>query len=908
MIGILTEKASQKNNFVKAFGSVSGTYKGEQYVISNAIGHMFELVPPDQQVAPSLAPKYKSWSLSCLPWSERDLTWKKALTTGKGSQLQAIRQAFTGCDELVYAGDFDASGEGFMISYEIFSALGLRPKKWSRMYYADESDPQDVLNAFVNRKTIPDPQKDKEYLMSNYRGAWDFMSMQWTRVATACGDGKSVLRQGRLKSAMVLLVGDQLAAVAAYKKIPSYQNRFRDENGVVYTDPDEPQYKAEADVPRSYHASAVVVDGKAMKSTPPPKLMDLAALSAKLASKGLSAKTVLNTYQKMYEAGVVSYPRTDDKTITPDQFNKLLGVADRIADVVGVDKSLLTHRQPRPTHVKPGGVHGANRPGMNVPKSLSGLDGAYGQGAEAIYELLARNFLALLAPDYEYESQKGHVKDFPSFKGTCSVPKKQGWKAVFGADDVDLDDAAAGLGTNAEPFVYEGFPPKPTAPTMKWLMDQLETRDVGTGATRTSTYSEVTNQQTRFPLMQDKRGKITLTKYGDMSYKLLPGTNIGSLDMTERVQGEMRDVADGKRDFYDCLSDIQRMVREDVAVMAANGEKMRKEMGVSMQAASPADYYEGKWNGTDIRFKRSWSGHDFTDDECQRLLAGEEIEIEAVSKSGSAFKCRGKLDMQTYNGHKYVGFSRTAFVDDGSRPPAADRYEGTWKKKKVSFKREWSGHKFTDEECEALCRGEEIEIDAVGKSGKPFKCKGKLAEQTYNGHKYMGFSRTAFVDDGSRPASGGGGAPSADRWTGTWNGEQVSFKREWSGHKFTDEECEALCLGAEIEIDATGKSGKPFRCRGHLERQSFNGRDYVGFKNLGFVDGDSGGAAGGQSGPPATFLGHKFTKDETDVLATGLSLQVSGLKSKGGKEFGAKIHYGKDPASGEMKIIIDSYT
>lgn len=46
---------------------------------------------------------------------------------------------------------------------------------------------------------------------------------------------------------------------------------------------------------------------------------------------------------------------------------------DRIADLVGVDKSLLTHRQPRPTHVKAQGAHGANRPGTNVPADVQSL-------------------------------------------------------------------------------------------------------------------------------------------------------------------------------------------------------------------------------------------------------------------------------------------------------------------------------------------------------------------------------------------------------------------------------------------------------------------------------------------------------------------------------------------------------
>ena len=88
-----------------------------------------------------------------------------------------------------------------------------------------------------------------------------------------------------------------------------------------------------------------------------------------------------------------------------------------------------------------------------------------------------------------------------------------GYKAIFNVDD-DADDLnAKGLGTLANPFVYEGFPPKPPTPTMKWLMKQLEKRDVGTGATRTRTYADVTKPQSdknKYPLLTDTRGKINM--------------------------------------------------------------------------------------------------------------------------------------------------------------------------------------------------------------------------------------------------------------------------------------------------------------------------------------------------------------------------------------------------------------
>lgn len=709
MVCIMTEKPSASRNFAKALGGMTGTYNGEKYVIVAARGHLYELAAPEDQVAKALAPEYKSWDLAKLPWNETDFTWKRTKQKDVTATLKAIKTAAAGCDELCIAGDVDPSGEGLLIQAEIIEELNLRAKKLTRMYFTDESA-KEIQKAFMGRKEIKSLQRDREYLMAWYRTRWDFLSMQFTRIASKCGDGRSVLRQGRLKSAMVLLVGQQLELANGYKKIPFYQNRFRDENGVIYTNPEEPQFPDKTEVPKSYKPSAVVCDSKTMKSSAPPKFMDLANLSAKLAGKGYKPKDVLKVYQAMYEKQIVSYPRTEDKVVTPEQFNELLPHVDAIAKLAGVDPRLLTHRTARSTHVKTGGAHGANRPGLNVPKSLEDLK-QYGSCAVDIYIMLAKSYLACLAEDYEYEAQKGHVQDYPKFVGSVSVPKKSGWKAVYGADldDDDEENNSKGLGSKAEPFVFEGFPPKPAAPTMKWLMSQLEKRDVGTGATRTSTLADVTNEKSKYPLMIEKRGKLTLSEYGEMSYKLLPGTHIGDLGMTELVQKQMKDIADGKLSADACLRDIQQMVRDDIDKMQANGQNMRKELGKKMSDFSDKEYFEGTWNGKAVKFNRVFRGHRLTDDECRRLCDGEEIEITGLkAKSGSDYGVRAGLNNLEYNGHKYVGVEQRGFLDKDRGIPA-----------------QWCGHKFTEDEKSLLEEGKAIEInDAVSKrTGKTFSCK-----------------------------------------------------------------------------------------------------------------------------------------------------------------------------------------
>lgn len=712
MIGILTEKPSARRNFEKALGGVKGKFNGEEYILTNARGHLYELKMPEYQVPAEKIEKYRLWRLADLPWDKNDIKWERQSVKGASSDLKSIKNTLSACDEIVIASDDDPTGEGSLLAWEIIDELKLSRKKISRMYFVDES-PKSIQDAFINRKPLTTSDKDPDYVKAWFRSRWDFLSMQFTRIATANGNGRAVLRNGRLKSAINYLVGAQIDAVNSYQKIPSYQNRFRDDNGVVYANPEEESFKTRDEVPQTYAKSDVVVDSKIIKHTAPPKLLDLAGLSAILSSEGFKAAEVLSVYQKMYEQQLLSYPRTEDKVITPEQFDELLPKVDKIADVVGANKALLTHRSPRTTHVKTGGSHGANRPGPNVPNSLEELEAKFGKLGSRIYKILASNYLAMLAEDYEYENQKGHLKDYPAFVGSANVPKSLGFKAIFNEDD-EVDENTKGLGQVAEPFVYEGFPPKPQEPTMKWLMKQLEKHDVGTGATRTSTYAEVTNQKTKYPLLKETKGKISMTDFGQMNYMLLPNTKIGDLKLTESLMGDMRDIAKGEKDPEAILNEVADLVRADIETMSENGQKMRKELGVQMAVVNENDYARGNWNGKDVKFKKVIRGYELTDDEIQKLLDGETLKFTFTAKSGKPYRMEGKLADLEFKGEKgkvikYVG------VDLQFTNEVPD---------------EFCKHKFTDDEKAMLEQGKAILVDDyVSKKGNNFSAMTRWGEK-----------------------------------------------------------------------------------------------------------------------------------------------------------------------------------
>jgi hypothetical protein len=265
-----------------------------------------------------------------------------------------------------------------------------------------------------------------------------------------------------------------------------------------------------------------------------------------------------------------------------------------------------------------------------------------------------------------------------------------------------------------------------------------------------------------------------------------------------------------------------------------------------------AERYNGVWalTGTSISFKREWSGVVFTDEQCEALLKGDVIEFKAISKNtGKPYTAKGSLAEQEYNGRKYIGFkadfSRGSSND--KKPPDkttteksnADRYKGVWKKtgETVSFKREWSGIVFTDKQCKDLLNGRIITFEVTSKkTGKPYIAKGSLTEKEYEGKKFVGFEPdfskgfTSEKKENNRPDSI---KNDTSRYKGVWKkaGKEISFKREWSGVRFNDTQCEKLLANMVISFMAvSSKTGDSYEVSGSLKEKEYNGRKYVGFE------------------------------------------------------------------------------
>src|SRR5207249_1893906 len=98
---------------------------GEQFVIANARGHLYEFVDPHKMVDPSLEEKYQKWDLANLPWDPNDMNWSLEPIKDTTQVRNDLQQKLAACDEIAIATDDDPTGEGDAIAIRAILELRL---------------------------------------------------------------------------------------------------------------------------------------------------------------------------------------------------------------------------------------------------------------------------------------------------------------------------------------------------------------------------------------------------------------------------------------------------------------------------------------------------------------------------------------------------------------------------------------------------------------------------------------------------------------------------------------------------------------------------------------------------------------------------------------------------------------
>jgi len=280
-------------------------------------------------------------------------------------------------------------------------------------------------------------------------------------------------------------------------------------------------------------------------------------------------------------------------------------------------------------------------------------------------------------------------------------------------------------------------------------------------------------------------------------------------------------------------------------------------------------------------------------------------------------------------------------MDESTKKQAVqqERYKGVWVSTgtEISFKREWSGVRFSDEQCEELLSGNIIEFEAISKkTGNPYSAKGSLAEQEYQGKKYIGFKpdfnnskspkkmKSDNVVDKNENNSSSSAASEMEidiihfdknrkhssedplvtyravdnepkRYSGIWakTGKEISFKREWGGMWLYEDQCKALLNGDKVYFDAVSKkTGNRYIACLELAEQEYQGRNFIGLQN-------------NQSNFPNSYFQHIFNIFEREHLEKGYSVLIDSCINKDGNYFSLLVYWADSKDGEGFKIHKD---
>lgn len=800
---IIAEKSSAAKNFEKALGGKSGSFDGNDYTVIHLHGHILENPVPDETALPEYKQVVGKFSqLKGIPWNPSWFDFNKKLPKGDDNKrtLRDIERYIKQGYIPVIASDIDESGEGDLIVWEVLIYLNYNGKVY-REYHLDESV-KEIQKSIRNKKEVT--SDDPVFKMAFARSNMDYLTQQLTRVSTMGIQAKgyklpSPVPMGRLKSVILVILGDQENAIKAYKPSSEFESRYKLDNLILqrkgmtrFKTKDE--WDAEGLPEQSRVKEVRQVPGK----TIPPKAFTLSGLAGAMSKKGMKVKQFQDTYQKMYEAGYVSYPRTEDDFVSPEQFNDVLPHVDTVLNLLSLPSAAFTHREPRNTHVKTGGAHGALRFGEKIPNAVSELDSQFGKYASDIYKLLSERFLMMFLEDTEWIRHEYETTDTNEpFKGSIKIITKQG--VVDPNEDDKPDVKLPNTNNKADLYPHEVKSVKPATPTTEWLLNQLEKVDVGTGATRVSTLSNLSGNKDTYPIKEAKA--LSLSMMGWVGHQAAQGTTIGSVEGTRYITQLSKDVKNGK-DVSTALMAITDVITKDVDVI--NGNPINLD-GLNLQKAKPKA--EGTWHGRNIVFTAQYMDYTFTDADIEALLAGKEIAFTVTGKDKKKAKVKGTLADLEYNGHEYVGF-KGQWVKEGY-------VQGVWQGKNVTIKGSFMDHVFTEQELTTLFNGGEVTV-TTHKNGATYEgIKGKLEVQEYNGNKFLGYKARFPEKEGYVK--------------GIWKGKEVTFKGSFMGHTFTDGEIKLLLAGTPITFEAKKKNGDKTDVTGELKNKTYKGKKFVGF-------------------------------------------------------------------------------
>ncbi|HEM3647526.1 TPA: type IA DNA topoisomerase [Streptococcus suis] len=492
---ILAEKEEQATAYAESLGSAKKEGKvhiikqtpyftGEVHVIA-ADGHLFEYNLPTD-----------NWDLNNLPLLS--VSFKQSLKQDKDIKetFKQIYQEVVAADQVIIGTDADREGE--RIAYSILSHIPEGKQKVTKRLWGQSLTTRALQKAF---QTLRDPAETYPYyLEAEARAQSDWLvGMNLSPLATLDlqGQGKlprgkgNSLSVGRVQTPTVRLICENDIAIQKFTPQPYWKLQVEDKKtGIVFSHK-EPFSDSEDVLRLSRQLTTMSIVSSVEREEhlkPAPSLFNLSDLQALAAKQwGFSASQTEKLVERLYLKKYLSYPRTDTRFITEEEFHYLK------SHLKGYQKAVNrpfepVYLEPREHYVNPQKVAKTSHHALVPTEQIPQLNRLH-PDERLIYEAVVKRTLLMFAADCRYETTTVVLTNqgLP-FTATGRRLLQAGW-AQWGdlrmKADVTLPDYCIGEELTTKAIVAKGQTKPPRRLTESQLIGHvLPKYGLGTQATR----------------------------------------------------------------------------------------------------------------------------------------------------------------------------------------------------------------------------------------------------------------------------------------------------------------------------------------------------------------------------------------------------------------------------------------
>lgn len=719
-------------------------YLGNQYIVKSSVGHIRDL--PTGTTKTTSSGKGKKADTTTLTPKERakqqlfnrmgvdpEHGWKAhyEILPGKEKVVNELKKLAKEADTIYLATDLDREGEA--IAWHLREAIGGDESRYKRVVF-NEITQKAIKGAFSEPGELDINRVNAQQTRRFLDRVVGFMvsPLLWKKIARG-------LSAGRVQSVAVKLIVEREQEIRAFipeefwQVIADTKNAKKEsicldvvkQKGEAFRPTNKTQTDQALALLNKAPYKVIKREDKPTSSKPSAPFITSTLQQAASTRLGFSVKKTMMMAQRLYEAGYITYMRTDSTNLSLDAVNM---VRDYIEDQYG-KKYLPTKPVAYSSKENAQEAHEAIRPSDVHLKStqLSNME----RDAERLYELIWCQFVACQMPPAEYLSTTLTVQaDEFELKAKGRILKFDGYTKVLSAIAKNTEDQVLPAVAEGEVLTLFNLTPSQhfTKPAPRYseatLVKELEKRGIG----RPSTYASIisTIQERGYVKLQNRR--FYAEKMGDIVTERLSESFSDLMDynFTANMEENLDQIAEGDLVWKKLLDSFYKEFSKKL-------EKAEQEDG-GMRSNSPTltPLIKCKDCGRDMMIRTAstgvflgCSGYNLPPKErCKatvNLISGDEIakddegesEARVLHNKSRCPKCSTAMDAYLMDEHHKLHIC--------GNNPDCDGYqleEGTFKIK---------GYDGPSLECDRC--GSEMQLK-TGRFGKFFACTNDSCKNT----------------------------------------------------------------------------------------------------------------------------------------------------------------------------------